>query len=302
MNSIPTNIDFVQWYHEMEAAVAVRSAKDIIKQAIDLLQAEPEKPVLMPWAKVKERFSFRPAEVTVYAGTNGSGKSLITGMIALQLIAQGRRVLIASFEMKPTTTLQRMVRQWTASSCPTIEQYEAFARWVGDKLWFYDKQGATGPEQVIGVGHYAATQHKVNDYFIDSLMKCVSGEDDYNAQKNFVSDCTNLARDTDLHIHLVHHIRKAANDETMPQKVDLKGSGSIADQVDNVWLMWRNKKKERSVEAGLIVDVAEPDAMLLCEKQRNGDHEPRLRLWFDRQSQQFVEQAGANAYRFNANI
>jgi twinkle protein len=66
--------------------------------------------------------------------------------------------------------------------------------------------------------------------------------------------------------------------------------------------MWRNKKKERSVEAGLIVDVAEPDAMLLCEKQRNGDYEPRLRLWFDRQSQQFVELAGANAYRFNANI
>jgi len=130
-------------------------------------------------------------------------------------------------------------------------------------------------------------------------MKCVAGEDDFNAQKDFVSDCTNLAPDTGMHVHLVHHIRKGQTDEQMPQKVDMKGSGSIADQVDNVWMVWRNKKKERLQEAGQPVQMEEPDAMLLCEKQRNGESEPRLRLWFHAQSQQFTEVAGANPYRFN---
>ena len=109
MNTIPGNIDFQVWYDMMEPAVMIRPARDIIRQAIELLQSTPLAPVVTPWQKLRDLFSFRPNEVTVYAGQNGSGKSMITTMIALQLIAQKRNVLIASFEMKPTTTLQRGV-------------------------------------------------------------------------------------------------------------------------------------------------------------------------------------------------
>ena len=302
MNTIPDNIDFQVWYDMMEPAVMIRPARDIVREAIALLQATPPTPVVMPWQKLREMFSFRTGEVTVYAGQNGSGKSMITTMIALQLIAQKRNVLIASFEMKPTTTLQRMVRQFAGTQYPSVEDYQRFASWVGNYLWFYDRQGDVSPTQVIGVCNYAAKELKMQDVFIDSLMKCVKGEDDYNAQKDFVSDCTNLARDTSLHIHLVHHIRKGATDEAMPQKVDMKGSGSIADQVDNVFMVWRNKKKERLLEAGQPVEPEEPDAMLLCEKQRNGEFEPRLRLWYDRKSQQFTEKPGANPYRFDSDF
>lgn len=302
MNTIPNDIDFQTWYDMMEPAVMIRPVRDIVRDAIELLQSNPPPPVVMPWQKLREMFSFRPGEVTVYAGQNGSGKSMITTMIALQLIAQKRNVLIASFEMKPTTTLQRMVRQFSGSQCLSVDDYQRFANWAENKLWFYDRQGEASREQVVGVGNYAARELKMQDFFIDSLMKCVRGEDDYNAQKDFVSDCTNLARDTNLHVHLVHHIRKGQTDEAMPQKVDLKGSGSIADQVDNVFMVWRNKKKERLQEAGQPTDMDEPDAMLLCEKQRNGEHEPRLRLWYDRKSQQFLEKAGANPYRFDSDF
>ena len=302
MNTIPDNIDFQVWYDMMEPAVMIRPARDIIRQAIELLQSTPLAPVVTPWQKLRDLFSFRPNEVTVYAGQNGSGKSMITTMIALQLIAQKRNVLIASFEMKPTTTLQRMVRQFAGTQYPSVEDYQRFASWAGNYLWFYDRQGDVSPVQVIGVCNYAAKELKMQDVFIDSLMKCVKGEDDYNSQKDFVSDCTNLARDTNLHVHLVHHVRKGQTDEAMPQKVDLKGSGSIADQVDNVFMVWRNKKKERLQEAGQPTDIDEPDAMLLCEKQRNGEFEPRLRLWYDRRSQQFLEKAGANPYRFDADF
>jgi twinkle protein len=39
----------------------------------------------MPWSKAIGEFNFRPGEVTLYAGSNGGGKSLITGQIALRL-------------------------------------------------------------------------------------------------------------------------------------------------------------------------------------------------------------------------
>jgi twinkle protein len=129
----------------------------------------------------------------------------------------------------------------------------------------------------------------IQHIFIDSLMKCVSGEDDYNAQKGFVDQLTAVARDHGVHIHLIHHIRKLQSEEVQPNKNDIKGSGAIADQVDNVLLVWRNKKKEHQARQGSAVDISAPDAMLMCEKQRNGESEDWFGLWYHAASQQFVE-------------
>jgi twinkle protein len=57
----------------------------------------------------------------------------------------------------------------------------------------------------------------------------------------------------------------------MPNKNDVKGTGAIADQVDNVLLMWRNKKKERMIRDNEEIKGVQPDAYLMCEKQRNGE-------------------------------
>ena len=69
----------------------------------------------------------------------------------------------------------------------------------------------------------------------------------------------------------------------------LKGSGAIADQVDNVLLMHRNKKKEHDISQGKEVPDSLPDAYLMCEKQRNGEHEEWYSLWYNKESQQFVD-------------
>jgi twinkle protein len=116
----------------------------------------------------------------------------------------------------------------------------------------------------------------------------VSGEDDYNAQKSFVDELTSLARDHNVHVHLIHHIRKLQSEEVKPNKNDIKGSGSISDQVDNVLMVWRNKKKEHDAQNG-SVDPMIPDAYLMCEKQRNGESEDWYSLWYHKDSQQFVE-------------
>jgi twinkle protein len=59
--------------------------------------------------------------------------------------------------------------------------------------------------------------------------------------------------------------------------------------VDNIFIIWKNKKKEMLAQQGEAVDNTEPDAMIICEKQRHGEFEGRFTLWFDRTSQQFVE-------------
>ena len=204
--------------------------------------------------------------------------------------------------MKPEKTLERMVRQFSGEYIdnPLSNDREKyinnlfvrFDTYVSDKLFLYDQQGTTSTDKVIAMARYCAMELGIKHIFIDSLMKCVKGEDDFNGQKNFVDELTALARDHLVHIHLVHHIRKLVNEEQQPNKNDLKGSGSISDQVDNVFLMWRNKKKENMRSRGEQVDEGQPDAYLMCEKQRNGEAQEWYGLWYHSASQQFVENLG----------
>src|SRR5690606_36186993 len=95
--------------------------------------------------------------------------------------------------------------------------------------------------------------------------------------------------DYDIHIHVVHHIKKLLNEGTVPGKFDAKGSGAITDQVDNMLIHWRNKPKEIALQTGdKNYNPTDPDAMLICTKQRNGEWEGRIQLWLDSKTNQFL--------------
>ncbi len=259
------------------------------------------KKVYLPWEKAADWFQFRPGEVTLWAGQNGHGKSQVVSQVVLSLMGQGERCVIASFEMKPATTLQRLARMYAGTNpfSPEYQSdagvdaltylYQEFGGWSDKRLWLYDRQGTVDASTVLGMARYCAKELGVTHIVIDSLMKCVQGEDDYNGQKEFVDELTALARDNGVHVHLVHHTRKPTNEAHIADKYDSKGSGAITDLVDNVMIVWRNKAKEDDWKAkgGLSTKQTEPDAQLLCRKQRNGESEPTIKLWFDRDSQQY---------------
>ena len=306
----PDDIDFEKYLKTNDVAQKVRGAHEFLDEIEDEL-ASPTKDEFqtMPWPKTHEGFQFRAGEVTLYAGGNGGGKSMVTGLIALGLIKQKQKVMIASFEMKPKRTLFRMLRQFAGENIDApryldkakymTSLIDRMRRYAHEFMWLYDQQGTVTAQQVIAVSRYSAVELGVQHIFIDSLMKCVSGEDDYNAQKSFVDELTSLARDHNVHIHLIHHIRKLASEEVKPNKNDIKGSGSISDQVDNVLMVWRNKKKEHDAQNG-SVDPLIPDAYLMCEKQRNGESEDWYSLWYHKESQQFIEQHDSYPMSFDA--
>jgi twinkle protein len=265
----------------------------------------------MPWTKTQDDFNFRLGEVTLYAGGNGGGKSLITGQIALHLIKQKRKCVIASFEMKPTSTIHRMLRQFAGEFIDDPltndrEKYikgltQRFNQFAGEHLYIYDQQGSTTPNQTIAMARYCAVELGIEHIFIDSLMKVCNAEDNFNEQKYFVDELTALARDHNVHIHLIHHIRKLQSEEVQPGKYDIKGTGAITDQVDNVFLMWRNKQKENRKRNGEKYEEDLPDAYLMCEKQRNGEAQEMYGLYYHQSSQQFIETWGGATMDFDNN-
>jgi len=300
---IPDTIDFASYLRETDAKTHVKPASVWMQDLIDRLRnPDQTKKIYLPWDKTRDVFNFRKGEVTLWAGQNGHGKTQVVSQVVLSLMGQDEKAVIASFEMKPQTTMQRLARMYAGTNpfSPEYQEhgkeslialYNEFGEWTDGRLWIYDQQGTVSAERVIGMARYCAKEKGITQIVIDSLMKCVRGEDDYNGQKEFVDELTALARDNQVHVHLIHHTRKPANESHIPDKYDNKGSGAITDLVDNVMMVWRNKPKEDEKKANSkkprMLEV-ESDAMLFCRKQRNGEDEPSIKLWFDRDSQQYI--------------
>jgi twinkle protein len=317
MQFIPDDVDFDFYLKETDPHHKVKPASDFVGDAKDRLRARASAHrTYLPWPKCNDSFEFRLGEVTVWAGQNGHGKTDVTTQIALSLIGQDEKVCVASFEMKPVTTIGRMVRMFTMLN-PFSEEfqgddglsildglYDQFGEWVENRLWLYDQTGTAQPDTILGMIKYCARELGITHVFIDSLMKCVKSEDDYNGQKDFVDQLCAIAKDCDVHIHLVHHLKKPPKEADMPDKHDTKGSGSITDQVDNLFMVWRNKPKEDDLKAkgSQSNKQQEPDSYLLCRKQRNyegnADGEPTIGLWRHRDAGNFVAMAGDRAQFF----
>lgn len=310
-------IDFTAYMKETDAKAKVKPAGAWIDQLkSDLRNRASVRRVFLPWPKVQTMFAFRDGEVTLWSGQNGHGKSLMTSQVALSLVGQGERVCVASFEMKPSTTLQRMARMFSGTNpfspeyqhqdgIEAIEAlYDDFNSFTMGRMWLYDQVGTADTDKVVGMARYCAKELGIKHIFIDNLAKCVRGEDDFNGQKAFVDEMTAVARDYGVHIHLVHHLRKPASESAVPDKHDNKGSGAITDQVDNVLMVWRNKPKEDDFKAKGQASTkrSEPDHYLLCRKQRNYDGsaegEPTIYLWFDRDSSQYLGAADSSVMFF----
>jgi len=304
------DIDVEKYLKNNDLSAQVKSANSWLDE-IYQNYTDPQKTddAVMPWIKTHSDVKFRLGEVTVYAGSNGGGKSLVTGQIALGLVKQNLKVCIASYEMKPVTTIVRMLRQFAGENInvPLTHDKEGYIRgvlgrftnFIDENLYLYDQQGSTTPQKTIAMARYCAVELGIKHIFIDSLMKCVVAEDSLNEQKSFVDELCALARDHHVHIHLVHHIRKLQSEEIQPSKTDLKGSGSIADQVDNVFLVWRNKKKENARRNNEDYDEKQPDMFLMCQKQRNGEAEEFYGMYFEHNSQQFVDSLGGQPIDFD---
>lgn len=292
----PDSFDYRAYLAETEPQVKVLGAEVWEKELIaSLATSNTLTGARLPWARTHDRIRFRRGEVTLWAGINGHGKSQLLGQVSIGFANQGERVCLASLEMSPMRSLGRMLRQTAGNDHPSEQAAHSLMAWAKGRYWFYDQRGTVKPEMIYAVIRYCAQRLKIRHIIIDSLMKCMRGEDDYNGQKDFVDALCTLARDHNVHIHLVHHMRKGEDENRIPGKFDAKGSGAISDQVDQMIVCWRNKKKENMVHQ-LVHDNKpvpdemrdKPDEMLSITKNRNGEWEGFIPLWYHPQSMQYV--------------
>jgi twinkle protein len=277
------NIDYAQYYEESQ------EDNDKVKRPVDFIEeifarmngTHQQLGSPLPWGKTKDQVRFRSGEVTLWSGYNGHKKSMVLGYVSLGFIRANEPVCVASFEMKPADTIVRMFKQASGKQKPNDDDMENFMLWTDKKLWLYDHIGSLSAQRLYGVIYYTAQKLGVKHFVIDSLMRVIGGEqgaDVMNAQKDFVTKLCDIAKELDIHIHLVHHTKKG-NENEPSGRYDAKGSGAISDNVHNSLIVWSNKDAENH---------AVPDTILKCDKQRNGEWEGMIPLWFKEGSLQFV--------------
>lgn len=254
--------------------------------------------VMMPWTKVMRLVQLRPSEMTIWTGISGHGKSQMLGQVMLSAAEQGERICIASMEMKPGRTIQRMVRQALGTNTPKPEDVKKVVEWMDGKIWFYDFVGEVTTDSLMDIFAYARKRYGVSQFVIDNLMMLDASEEDLDKQTKTVKKLMTFKSDHDCHIHLVAHARKGQDESRAPRKMDVKGSGNIVNQADNVFSVWRNKPKEES----LAPPASEPDAILYVDKQRNGEWEGSLPLWYDRASLNYSDDLNRPCRVLNAQV
>lgn len=298
---ISDDLDFSIYETETEFKATVRRpsafADDLAAEFVPLHSRKRRG--VMHSTKLRSAIEFRPGEVTVWAGFNGHRKSMFTGQVALDLIAQGEPVLLVSLEMLPRKTLYRMCRQALADDQPSAQRRADFLRWTDGRLWLFDHVGALTPKRALALCRYFADELKGAHVFIDSLMKVCESEESLDEQKKLVGDLCAIGQETGLHLHLVAHAKKpgADGESRPPTKYDIRGSSAISDQSHNIVTVWMNKAKRSEMEKPLqsqdMEILSKPDHAVTIEKQRNGDFEGRFSLFFDARSLRFTDFDGA---------
>ena len=244
----------------------------------------------LPFDKTLNDFRVRLGELSIVSGYSGHGKTAWLSYVMLHLMRQ-HKTLIASFEMLPKATLGRMCMQ-SDNPDPTPVYIQDFLAGIENRLYLYDANGETSAEKVLEVIYYGAEKLDIKLFVVDSLMKCGINEDDLNGQKAFANKLAVAARDLGIHIFLVAHSRKTADEGGSPSKFDVAGSANITNLADNSISVHRNKKKEIAIMNGEETEeiLKQFDCTVYLNKQRHGSGtETRWGFYFDPRTFRYLE-------------
>lgn len=245
-----------------------------------------------PYGKLGNDLLFRPGEVTIWTGASGSGKSQILSDCAVSWINQGSRVCIASLEMKPAQTLKRMVKQAGGLDRPTMQFLKVVLEWMGPGLLLYEKVGKAGVASLLEVFDYARAKYGCDQFIIDSLMRLGIASDDYTGQEKAVFKIVDWAIANNVHVHLVAHSRKGEKGSGAPETEDIKGASEIGANAFNIVSIWRNRDHEEKIKSAKTDEERrqleeKPGVQMNVAKQRNGDFEGKIGLWFNQETYQY---------------
>lgn len=253
----------------------------------------------LPWSGARSYLRFAPGQLTVWAGGAASFKSTILSQVVLGFAEQAARSVVTTLEEPIEEYGLRLSQQGLCTESPTREQVRELYGALADRVYCWDVTGTMKRDRALAMMRWCAGELKVNHFVFDNVTKVVNPSNEASTdQWAFIRDCHQLARDSQMHIHLVMHSRKEGRDGDVPTMNDVRGTSTIVDQADQIVMTWRNTKKEEMRAGTLNCDEHEerklreqPDLMLRVAKAKFGGREGKIGLWIDVRARAFVHGA-----------
>ena len=253
----------------------------------------------------KRIIGFNQEELSIWSGSNGSGKSSILSQLALEGIEQGSKVAIFSGELQAHRVLNWLQLQCAGKKHTHSTAYESYYtvsedtkeqinKWLEDKLYIYNNNQGSKVENVLLGIKKCIEKNKINMVILDNMMSLdlasVSG-DRYEKQTSLVLALCELAKKYRIHIHFVCHPRKSIG---FLRKNDISGTADITNSADNVFIVHRvNSDFKRLTKQDLGLKEDNPlylyNNVIEVAKNRDlGVSDIFIGLYFEKESKRFL--------------
>jgi replicative DNA helicase len=210
-----------------------------------------------PISKLEGLFSLPLRGVTIFGAYSGTGKSTFAAQWGLHAANQGRRVAIMSLEMPSDFTLELLSEQSACKSEPHLPYVKRFAEWADSRIYLHNSTNVITPEAVLNFIRVSKTMLGCDLIIIDPLMQ-VGMANEVEAERDFITRLASMARDYEVAVLLVHHLRKPPSggmgEKTRPDKSAFLGSTHLTGAAAAVLTLWADPDKREARSQGQPVD------------------------------------------------
>ncbi len=192
---------------------------------------------------------FKRKHVSVWSGYRGCGKSSLLNMLILNAANQGYKSALWTGELdgdeeKKWLYLQAAGKTYNRQARENFfytpdDVCKMIDPWIDKYFWIFNNNYGNDFENILDEIRKLVEKECLDMVVLDNLMTLnVDGldGDKYDKQKNLMIELTNLARELNIHIHIVAHPNKSG---TFLRPNNISGSGHIPDLAQNVFIIHR---------------------------------------------------------------
>ena len=198
----------------------------------------------------RKGLGFKRGMVSIWTGKRGCGKSSIFNMLILNAAQKKYKSALWTGELTGD-----MVKQWLylqAAGKQYNERYqntdyyvtqdcivEKIDEWIDKYFWLFNNKYGDNFSQIEEQIRKLVTECQVDEILLDNLMVLdirALDENKYDRQAVLLQKLEDLAKELNIHIHLVAHPHKSLGYIRID---NISGSGDIANKADNIFIMSR---------------------------------------------------------------
>jgi twinkle protein len=236
--------------------------------------------VTSPFDVEGKKLKFYRKGYTIWSGYPGTGKTTALRQLVCHLLKSKQKVFVASLEEHPIDVIVQLAGVAFGREMPTVEQLQWFIDFYVEDLKIWGITGIAKHREIFGTIQQLAKEG-VTQVFVDSLMCLDVNSQEFEQQRLFANLMNSVTIESDIHLHLVAHPRKAVSVDQEPDINDIAGGADYGRLAHNVCFVRKGK-----LAPGASLDLS--PMQIAIRKQRYGSgYCGEITGWFNRPLRQF---------------